>query len=242
MKTHLQGIGALELQAHIWPALSDSPRYKLGRRSAVRQGFYFYRNDRLIQAGGWNELVQDETEPHSSLARVCIDLPVAYDDWFGINVQKSSVLVPPAFREISQAISEDGLTFEDYRREAIRTYRHANRGVRVIAPIATAGLPAPVLRAIKSLHKGDIVEDGFSVVWRGLPPEEFFRLEKSERRLVVNSRYRFTNGRSHSSDVLKLLLAMMLKNDFSAKRSRRREQEIEGLNSMLVSMASGEAH
>jgi hypothetical protein len=88
------------------------------------------------------------------------------------------------------------------------------------------------------LYNGSEGSNGFSVVWRKLSDEEFFRLEKSESRLVVNSRYRFSNDEGPSSDVLKLLLAMMLRFDFGQKRSRRRELEIEALNTMLVSVAA----
>ena len=33
-------------------------------------------------------------EPHNSLARIAIDLPPDYDSVFGLNVQKSNVIVP----------------------------------------------------------------------------------------------------------------------------------------------------
>src|SRR5262249_6769998 len=72
----------VEAEACIWPANSNDECYKLGNKAASRQGFYFYRNDRLIQAGGWNGLVQSDSEPHSSLARVRIDLPESLDALF----------------------------------------------------------------------------------------------------------------------------------------------------------------
>jgi hypothetical protein len=98
-----------------------------------------------------------------------------------------------------------------------------------------------VLRSIRSLHgSSDAAEKGFSVEWRKLPHEEFFRLEKDKDRLVVNSCYRFCNGSSSSSDVLKLLLAMMMRYDFSSKQNRRRERELEALNAMLVSISSNQ--
>jgi hypothetical protein len=59
----LAGVGEIPLDGHIWPPNSDQPEYQLGNRAAARQGFYFYRNNRLIQAGGWNGLLQNEAEP-----------------------------------------------------------------------------------------------------------------------------------------------------------------------------------
>jgi len=51
----IPGMGNLEAMAHIWPSSSKKgPGYKLGGGAVSRrQGFYFYRNDRLIQGRGW---------------------------------------------------------------------------------------------------------------------------------------------------------------------------------------------
>lgn len=55
--------GRLALNAHIWPYGSTLPEFLLGwRRGTPHQGIYFYRNDRLIQAGGWHGLVKEEAE------------------------------------------------------------------------------------------------------------------------------------------------------------------------------------
>src|SRR3954471_13267850 len=63
----------------------------------LQAGQYSVQFNSLIQAGGGNGLVQHETEPHSSLARVRIDLPSTLDSSFGLNVQKSAVIVPTGF-------------------------------------------------------------------------------------------------------------------------------------------------
>ncbi|MDB4779061.1 ATP-binding protein, partial [Verrucomicrobia bacterium] len=86
------GVGNIEFEAHIWPPKSESENYRLGKRTSSSQGFFVYRNDRLIQAGGWLGLVNDETEAHSSLARIKMDLPPGLEDLFSLNVQKSSVI------------------------------------------------------------------------------------------------------------------------------------------------------
>ena len=114
----------ISMEAHIWPPKSDADEYKLGKRAASHQGFYIYRNGRLIQQGGWNGLVADDSEPHSSLARVCIDLPRKFDALFKLNVQKSAVITPLGFQEaVNEATSISGMKFDDYRRIAIETYR-----------------------------------------------------------------------------------------------------------------------
>jgi len=68
-----------------------------------QQGFYFYRNDRLIQAGGWNRLrTQDE---HSKLARIAVDIPSAADDAFELNVSKTQIRLPAPIRVDLAAIA-----------------------------------------------------------------------------------------------------------------------------------------
>jgi hypothetical protein len=91
------------------------------------QGFYFYRNERLIQAGGWNGILHD-SEPHHSLARVRIDLPNALDELFGLNVQKSTIVTPEHFPEACKAAKSDsGILFRDYLRHANQLYRKKDK-------------------------------------------------------------------------------------------------------------------
>ncbi|MFW7380188.1 MAG: ATP-binding protein [Oligoflexus sp.] len=62
-----------------------------------RQGFYFYRNHRLIQAGGWNYLAKTN-EPHYSLVRVAVMFNGDYDDKFSVNVTKMRARIPEEIR------------------------------------------------------------------------------------------------------------------------------------------------
>lgn len=55
--TSVHGLEAdLSLAAHIWPPKSNLDEYRAVGTVLDRQGFHFYRNDRLVQAGGWNNL------------------------------------------------------------------------------------------------------------------------------------------------------------------------------------------
>ena len=231
MVAKLSGIGELELEAHIWPPKSEVAEYRLGRRSAARQGFYFYRNQRLIQAGGWNGLFQDESEPHGSLARVRIDLPTAYDSDFGINVQKSMVLVPPVFEEIMQARSADSQTFEEFRSSAIRIYRNANATQMICAKFPSKGFKRPILKKIAQTYATNSDEIGFSVRLTKLRAEEFFRIDCDGQRLLVNRCYVVGD----SAQVIKLLVSLLLRNDIRQYRGIKK-QKIEAINDMLLSL------
>ena len=68
-----------------------------------QQGFYVYRNDRMIQSGGWNRIrTPDE---HTKLARIALDFTSGADAAFGINVAKMRVLLPGEIRNSLNVIA-----------------------------------------------------------------------------------------------------------------------------------------
>jgi hypothetical protein len=62
-----------------------------------QQGFYFYRNDRLLQAGGWSRL--HAPDEHVKLLRVAVHFSKALDRAFEINVTKMRARFPAELRE-----------------------------------------------------------------------------------------------------------------------------------------------
>jgi len=63
----------------------------------AQQGFYFYRNNRLLQAGGWSWLrAPDE---HTKLLRVGVHFSRALDRAFDINVTKMRARIPDEIKE-----------------------------------------------------------------------------------------------------------------------------------------------
>ena len=221
----IRGVGRLEMNAHIWPPNSDAAEYKLGNRAAARQGFYFYRNDRLIQAGGWNGLVQSDTEPHSSLARVAIDLPADYDALFGLNVQKSAVVAPPDFeRAVIESTDSKGTDFESYRAAAQNVYRKIDgRAIRNRPYIPGSGVPRALrkrLLAAVDANDKDVNEVAF--VWDRLTEDQLFDIDTKRSRIILNRKYRakLAGKDSRSSNdvpVLKTLLFFLLQNEFKSK-------------------------
>lgn len=90
------------------------------RISNRAQGFYVYREGRLIQDGSWME-VFGAPEPHTSLLRIEFDFGYELDDAFRIDVKKSRILFHPDL--------EDGLRvlLQPVYREAGSRYRRQNR-------------------------------------------------------------------------------------------------------------------
>ena len=183
--------GGLDATAYIWPTRSKLPGYKLGGGDVSRrQGFYFYRNDRLIQAGGWNNL-RDDAEPHVSLARVEIDLPPELEGFFSVRFSKSGVDAPRSFVDaLETTVADDGTRFSEFVEQAIEVYR--TKGDPKIKPVVPpgAGFRAELRRAVLANLPVIPRDDEVDVGWEVLPAEQFFKIDRDNRVLVLNARYR----------------------------------------------------
>lgn len=92
------GYGEVTVSPYILPKEKKFSTPEKWRRAAgprgwnLQQGFYFYRNGRLLQAGGWSYMrAPDE---HTKLLRVAIDFPASLDKAFQINVTKMKSKIP----------------------------------------------------------------------------------------------------------------------------------------------------
>ena len=88
----------------------------------AQQGFYVYRNRRLLVAGDWLGLGFAKEE-HYNLARIMLDIPNSTDAEWQIDVKKSRAYPPAAVRGDLKRLAE--VT----RRRAREVYRH--RGARL---------------------------------------------------------------------------------------------------------------
>ncbi len=238
----IEGIGTIETEAHIWPPNSELPAYKLGHKAASRQGFYFYRNDRLIQTGGWNGVVQNDSEPHSSLARVRVDLPPELDEEFGLNIQKSAVVVPTGFEKaIAQAVSEDGACFDAFRQDAQLVYRKQDKkGYKLLPAVPGNGIPRELAKsAIASIAKETDAVRTVDFRWDELSDEQVFSIDRKEGVLILNRQYRARLRWAHGDGqedlpVFKTLLFLLLKDEFINDRvSAARKNHLINVNSLL---------
>ncbi len=87
------------------------------------QGFYIYRNERLLLAGDWLGLFRKEE--HYKLARIEIDLPNDLDTEWQIDIKKSIARPPLILREQLKAYANK------VRSQAVEVYRHRGRSVKV---------------------------------------------------------------------------------------------------------------
>jgi anti-sigma regulatory factor (Ser/Thr protein kinase) len=92
------------------------------------QGFYIYRRDRLIQAGGWNRL--RTLDEHAKLARIAVDLPPAQEERFSVDVAKMKVSIPEELRGELRAIASAAVAVAQER------YRdHLDSNLAVVEPL-----------------------------------------------------------------------------------------------------------
>ncbi|MFG2579617.1 ATP-binding protein [Streptomyces malaysiensis] len=236
------GVGPVDLEAHIWPAKSNLAGFRQIGAVNDRQGFYFYRNDRLVQAGGWSNF--RSPEGHMVLARIAVDLPVKENDVFSLTVKKNGVEVTPAFTSgVDEAVDAVGDTFRMYLADAQAAYREGMSRSVVERPAVIEpgkGFDPKVKRAVREELSLKSTEDPIRVEWVALPEGQFFQLDRENHALLLNKEFRedFNDGRrggANDAPVTKTLLYLLLQDCFGLGRwEKKRADRVEYWNSILL--------
>lgn len=107
--------GTVAVQCHVLPHRDKLPPAEFEENGGpagwtAQQGFYVYRNERLLVAGGWIGLgdarAWNREEPHR-LARIRIDIPNTADADWKIDVRKSIARPPVSLRPWLMTLAED---------------------------------------------------------------------------------------------------------------------------------------
>ncbi|PKP36721.1 MAG: ATP-binding protein [Bacteroidetes bacterium HGW-Bacteroidetes-15] len=122
--------GNVEIEGFVLPHKSKitEEQYKIAEGAKgwnEQQGFYIYRNDRLLLAGDWLGLFRKEE--HYKLTRIQIDLPNSLDAEWQIDIKKAVARPPLLFREQIKAYALK------VRAQAVEVYRHKGK---IIKPFA----------------------------------------------------------------------------------------------------------
>ena len=235
----LNGLPPLRCIAHIWPPNQTSQDYLLGSGSvAKRQGFYFYRNGRLIQGGGWNGWRLADAEPHLSLARVAIELEPEFDSQFRLNVQKSSVDVSEEFRV---ALDDRKCPMAKFVRRADEIYRKKNIVEPNFVPVPGRGFDGEIRkRATSYLTGSKLPKKEIHILWKRLSDGFFFEVDRASGSIYLNANYRQGILRGlpatlNDAPMVKTLLFLLLRDDLMREReSRQFAERIEQLNELLM--------
>ena len=88
----------------------------------AHQGFYIYRNRRLLVAGTWLGMGIKQEE-HYKLARIRVDIGNDTDEAWGLDVRKSRATPPGVLKEDFNRIARAT------RRKAVEVYRHRGKSI-----------------------------------------------------------------------------------------------------------------
>jgi len=213
----------LTLRAHVWPGRSQQPQFRLRGDSPERyQGFYFYRRDRLLQAGGWNGTEVQRRD--LQLARVAIDLSEAHvgSPVFRMNPEKSRIECGPEFGPaIDRAKARTGTTFREYLEEARQAFKRANQRTRSRAPVVEFGRGVPP-RVRRAISRELTFVPGYGPVdfrWTSFRDDTFFEVDRDDNTVWLNSRYRAAatgspQGSFNDAPLVKVLLFLLVENLF----------------------------
>lgn len=215
------GDESFTLIAHIWPPKSSAVEYRLGGSGVEGQGFYVYRNDRLLQVGGWGNTVV--ADPKRRLARVVLDGDILASGIM-INADKHEVRFHPDLAgAIQRSTAADGTTFEQFLQDAEKVQVDASKRSRARKPavMAEKGF-APALRRIISEELPAREQANMSIRWTRMTGEDFLEVDLPAMTLKLNDRYRslFVTGRASLNDApfLKAALYLMGHHLFEGER------------------------
>jgi hypothetical protein len=116
--------GAVYIKGYVLPHKSRITEEVFKKAAGLKgwneqQGFYIYRNERLLVYGDWLGLFKKEE--HYKLSRILIDLPNSIDNEWQIDIKKSVARPPLKIRNQLRAYAND------VRNQAVNVYRHKGR-------------------------------------------------------------------------------------------------------------------
>jgi hypothetical protein len=125
MEDNLQ-YGTVKIKGYILPHKSKLTEEEYKKAEGIngwnaQQGFYIYRNERLLVAGDW--LGMFRKEDHYKLARIMVDLPNTTDGMWQLDIKKSVAIPPQEIKEQLRAIAGR------VRTQAVEVFRHKGKTI-----------------------------------------------------------------------------------------------------------------
>jgi len=119
--------GMIKVRGFVLPHKSKLTTEEFRNTEGVRglsahQGFYVYRNERMLVNGEWLGLFR--REEHYKLARIMIDLPNHLDKEWQIDIKKSVARAPVNLKDCLKAYASQ------VRAQAVEVYRHRGKVVQ----------------------------------------------------------------------------------------------------------------
>lgn len=236
--------------AHLWPAgQAGLPEFRLGGRpGSLAQGFYFYRNDRLLQIGGWNTITVDR--PELEYVRIEVDIDEALKSHVTINPEKAGLELDSDLRAalIGAAFEPEGISFADFLAAAEQRRSDSRRYIkRPVALMEPGRGMTPTMREAFAESVEEIEAGAVDIRWRVEPSESLVRVDLENRTIWLNSAYRELLSGSDSNDnedasVIKTLLLIIYSKYFEGSFLGSREKaELEAWDQLLIAAVRDES-
>ena len=235
----------LELECHIWPPRSYRPEFRVPYADHQHwgQGFYFYRNDRLLQAGGWNGVIQPGLR--LQLARVAVDIDDCFKDHLSMNPEKTRIRVSDAFIHGVEAARSVKIDLRSYCEDATTTRRESRRPAGSRQPVVPPGRGfAPAVRhAIDSESEYLTGFEPIHIRWQDFEDDAFMDINLEESVIRLNRMYRWavTGDRGTSlndAPLLKAALYLLLNDLFQGQYLGAREKDNVNLWGSILAAAA----
>lgn len=230
---------------HIWPCRDKGPGFVQGGRSETEsQGLYVYRNDRLLQAGGWNGLATPRID--LAFARVAFDLTPEMENHVTINPEKVGTTFDDELRgALAHARTADSTTLASFREDAKHAAKLARQrtATPIEAPLPGDGLPVAVKDAF-AMHTEPNDAFPIDIRWSLLPEEQVYDIDINNHRLVLNARYRSAVVGHKSLDIddaplIKSLLLLLLEDHLVGTGSGAKKKREEAAWQAILLAAIG---
>lgn len=242
------GDADVDLRLHIWTPRSQLDGFRPGRIGPLdAQGFYFYRNDRVLQAGGWNGVVHPDRK--YQLARVAVDIDDRLVKQIAMNPEKTAVRLSPDFVAAIEASATDGSTFADYLERATLTYQASQKRTRTRPKVIPPGRGfAPAIRKAVS-GELDFVHgrEPIDIRWDDFADDSFFDVDRVENVIWLNKQYRWAvlgerDSSLNDAPLLKAALYLLLEELFRGEYLGAKDKDnIQLWGAILAAAARAEA-
>lgn len=207
--------------AVIWPPeQAIQPGYILTGGGLRNQGFFVYRNNRLIAMGGWHDLALENDQ--LGYARIAIDIDPELEHHVAFNPEKAGVEFDAALREALKQceIGSKRLTLAQFIDKAKGAYKDSRKYAKNPTQIAQPdrGFSAVVRNALESAIEeiGDSAKFApggpVDVRWRASTSDDLIEPDHASRTIWLNSKYRaaITGSDANDNDDAPLLKALLL--------------------------------
>jgi len=238
----------IDLHCHIWPGRSQLPGFKLlGATAEARQGFYFYRHDRLLQAGGWNGVAHPER--HLQLARIAVDIDDSMASMFVMNPEKTRVETRTSFAaSVEVARGPGDFSLVAYLHDATQTFKASRKRTRTRPRVIPPGRGlAPKVRKTIGVELDFVPgEDPLDIRWADFTDDSFFEVDREEHVLWLNKAYRWAvigerDASLNDAPLVKALLYLLMEDLFrGAYLGAKDKDQIELWQAVLTAAARSE--